>query len=106
MKRLKKIFSWDHLPTLCWVLGSLHCLIAWAKHHGTMFGVFLAGFNMGCAVYWEIGMVWKRKYFKLMDRMLPPLVGHAVMSVQEAMQTAKNLVQARKQAERIDPTKN
>ena len=50
-----KILTMDRTPQFILVLCSLPILYDWVFHdEGARFSIFLAGFNIGAALYWEL----------------------------------------------------
>lgn len=101
-KRLLKILRWDHFSQVVFVLGAIPSLVCWARGHGSMFGVFVSGFNIGAAVYWQFYLSQRKRLEWWMDRALKPGRGES----REMFDVAKNLVEARMKSGHIDPDRN
>lgn len=103
-KRIEKILMWDHFCQVIFVMGGLPNLIFWARGHGSMFGMFMSGFNFGAAFYWELVIRERRRTDKWMNRAMNRKAPD--VEIEKMLNIAEGLVEARFKSQGIDPDRN
>lgn len=108
-KWLMKIMDWDHTPQVFHILGSIPAIIAWCRGHVVPLALFVVGFNFGAALYWQYYLAQRKRteeWMEIAEEWAKRATRPRNSELEEMLDVAKGLVEARMKAAHIDPDKN